>query len=140
LSEFFSGFKQTVLKPGEVIEWIAVDAQDQQGIFTGFDKVARRASTDISVVNCASFFRVSSRIANEVRLALGGATPIPVRLYSLENALQGLLLTTDITDLIDEHLPHLIHPLSDVRGSAAYRRVLARQLVLTQWLNAGALA
>ncbi len=139
LPEFFTGFKQTCLQENESIEWIQLPPETASA-FIHFDKVSRRGTTDIATVNCAGCWQVEQhRIAN-VRLAIGGASPMPVRLQALEDALRGQPLNALLPvatspllhALLDQHLQGSLSPITDLRGSAHYRRLLARQLVLAQ--------
>ena len=131
MAEFFLGFRKTQLKPGEVIRWIAIPLQHAQD-WVLFEKVSRRKNTDIAAVNCTGRWRIVSDTIESVALVLGGATVIPLRLAALEASLMGKSLHEDLTPcLVDIELP--ITPLSDHRGSADYRRALARQLLLSQW-------
>lgn len=132
--DLVTGFKQTCLQPDEIIQWIAIPREVETGVLQ-FDKVSRRGTTDIAVVNCASFYRVVDGKIIEARIALGGATAVALRLLSLEAALQQQSPSSPIERLIDAYLQPLIAPVSDLRGSERYRRLLARQLILAQWLQ-----
>lgn len=131
IAEFFLGFRKTVLNPGEVIRWISVPAQCTRDTVL-FEKVSRRKTTDIAAVNCTGRWTVGNGKVEAVSLALGGATVTPNRLTALEAKLRGCSLAQTIDDVLsDMVLP--ISPVSDHRGSAEYRRALARQLLLSQW-------
>lgn len=132
IHELFTGFKQTTLQAGEIIEWLLIPLAEPD-TSVQFDKVSRRPHTDIAVVNAASFWRVQDHRVNDVRIAIGGASAMPVRLFALENDLKNMPITTDITTLVEFRLQTAINPISDVRGSAQYRRLLARQLILAHW-------
>lgn len=122
----------TLLAPGERIEWIGVPSARLKDVIH-VDKVSRRPHTDISVASMAGVWTLSDGHVEAVRLALGGCTAVPVRLTALEERLRGCALSDDIGPGIDALVQPAIHPLTDVRGSALYRRRLARQLVLSQW-------
>jgi len=132
IHELFTGFKQTALQAGEIIEWLLIPLMEDHA-HVQFDKVSRRPHTDIAVVNAATYWRVQDETVIDVRIAIGGASPMPVRLFALENDLKNIPITTDITPLVESHLQTAINPISDVRGSAQYRRLLARQLILAHW-------
>ncbi|MEZ5505586.1 MAG: FAD binding domain-containing protein [Gammaproteobacteria bacterium] len=132
IHELFTGFKQTALQAGEIIEWLLIPLAEPD-TSVQFDKVSRRPHTDIAVANAASYWRVRDDRVIEARIAIGGASPMPVRLFALENDLKNLPITSDITTLVKSRLQTAINPISDVRGSAQYRRLLARQLILAHW-------
>lgn len=139
VQDFFTGFKQTALQAGEVIEWIQLPADTNNAIIH-FDKVSRRGTTDIATVNCAGCWHVQQQTIVDVRLAMGGASPMPVRLSALEDALRGSDLEklraedfkSRLPELFQQHLQPSLAPISDLRGSAHYRRLLAQQLILAQ--------
>jgi CO/xanthine dehydrogenase FAD-binding subunit len=60
------------------------------------------------------------------KIAVGACSAVAQRLSVLEAELVGT--RPGAVSISDEHLAHL-SPLDDVRGSAAYRRAAARQLV-----------
>lgn len=139
VQDFFVGFKQTALQAGEIIEWIQLPA-DTNNATIHFDKVSRRGTTDIATVNCAGCWHIQQQTIVDVRLAMGGASPMPVRLSALEDALRGndleKMRTEDfksrLPELFQQHLQPSLAPISDLRGSAHYRRLLAQQLILAQ--------
>jgi len=148
IHDFFTGFKSTVLnnagsinQGAEIVQWIEIPSVSDQA-FVYFDKVSRRVTTDIAVVNCAGCWQLESGRVRQVSLSIGGASPMPVRIKELEVALQGLSVDNsraevEIKQLLGQHLQMHLAPISDVRGSAKYRRLLANQLVLAQWQALG---
>ena len=148
--DFFIGFKQTILKPGEMIQWIQIpftptssyaQMPEMPEMHITFDKVSRRGTTDIAVVNCAARWQLENGIVKRVLLVVGGASPMPVRLPTLENAMVGLCVNDfkngveKISHYLNQYLHEYLSPISDQRGSAHYRRLLANQLVLAQWYS-----
>lgn len=133
LSGLYRGSGATCLLPGEIIEWVELPAAALRA-FVHFDKVSRRGTLDIAAVNAAGAWHIHAGRVARVALAVGGASPMPVRLAALEEALAGCPLGDDIEPLLREHLQPVIEPISDHRGSARYRRRLAQQLLLAQWV------
>ncbi|MCP5207872.1 MAG: FAD binding domain-containing protein [Hahellaceae bacterium] len=132
IGQLFSGFKQTDLSLNEVITWLHVPKSVTRD-YIYFEKVSRRGTTDIAVVNCCGRWQITDNNVSRVALVLGGASPVPVRLTSLENNLLGHSLQESIEELVDTHLDAAISPIDDSRGSKVYRRLLAKQLLLSQW-------
>ncbi|GEM_PF-93540 len=147
INDFFIGFKQTVLKPGEIIQWVEIplsqidSCEGTPKVHVTFDKVSRRGTTDIAVVNCAASWQLENGIVKRALLVVGGASPIPVRLPTIEKAMVGLCINDinnsaeKISHYLNQSLQEYLSPISDQRGSANYRRLLANQLVLAQWHN-----
>ncbi len=92
-----------------------------------FYKVSRRREMDISTV--ASCFRIeldSERRIKLARLAYGGVAPTPLRAKPAEAALLGKIWNAETVQNV---LPLLkFSPISDVRGSAEFRRSLVIEL------------
>ena len=89
VSDFILGPGQTVLKPGEIITSVSLDAVGGYG--GSFQKVGQRRSLAISVACCAVLVKAGStgRFFDDVRLALGGVGPRPMRLNAVESSLRG---------------------------------------------------
>ncbi len=61
-----------------------------------------------------------------MRVALGGAGPVPVRAVSVEAALEGAEPSPEALHDAAERVVDDIEPIGDHRGSAAYKRKMAR--------------
>ena len=61
----------------------------------------------------------------QLRLALSGASPRPMRLRSVEQSLRGQAFTPARIDKIEADVAVEVEPLTDFRASAAYRRAMA---------------
>lgn len=99
-----------------------------------------RSPMDKPIVGAAAFIHVDEGLATEVRLAVGGLAPLPVRLTKAEVLLRGQLLDeTRIKAALDAALDGM-ESLSDYRGSSEYRlamaRVLGRRALLEAWQKA----
>lgn len=135
IDRFFQGYRQTALKPGEFITAISFDVPSMKESLKLY-KVSSRKDLDISAVNAA--FRVqwedrSARKIRQVRLAMGGVAAMPLRLYKTEGLLKGQVLTEDLITRAAEVLATEMTPLSDLRGSSAYRRVVVENLFRKFW-------
>ena len=89
VSDFILGPGRTVLQPGEIIASVSLDALAGYG--GSFQKVGRRRSLVISIACCAALVKTDStgRVFDDVRLALGGVGPRPIRLKAVESRLRG---------------------------------------------------
>ena len=89
VSDFILGPGQTVLQAGEIITSISLDALAGYG--GSFQKVGQRRSLVISVACCAALVKadITGRYFDDVRLALGGVGPRPIRLNAVESLLRG---------------------------------------------------
>jgi len=129
IEEFFIGYRKTVLRPDELIEEIYFDE------LTGNDaaaylKLGLREANAISIVDVAVTLR-SKRIDSytEVKIALGAVAPTIVRAHSCEQALVGKRLTEKTLQEAARLASQDVSPITDIRGSAEYRRRVVSSLV-----------
>jgi xanthine dehydrogenase small subunit len=118
LHEFFRAYRETVLRPGEIIRSVRIPRPLPERI--AFYKVAKRRLDDISTVAAAFSTRNGS-----TRLAFGGVGPVPLRATGAEEL---LARTGDVERTADE-LARTLRPISDQRGSAGYRLAMAQNLL-----------
>jgi xanthine dehydrogenase small subunit len=131
LREFFLGYKTLDLGPGELIESIRI--RRRAGRLFNFEKVSKRTHLDIASVNTAAALRVENGIITEAGLAAGGVAPIPLALVETEALLIGQRPDAETAWDAARCAATEASPIDDVRGSAAYKRLLLRQLVLAHF-------
>jgi carbon-monoxide dehydrogenase medium subunit len=126
-SEFFTGFFSTALEPDEVLTGIRIPRLPTH---TGcaFEEVARRHG-DFAMVGAAAVVRVEDGRISEARVALTGVSDVPVRAPDAEAVLVGSPPTDDALSEAAEQTAKTLSPPSDLHGSSAYRRQLARVLI-----------
>jgi len=129
LNEFFTGYRETVLKDGELM----VSIEIPRGIKgeTSFSKVSKRREMDISTVACAARLTINGHgVIKEARLAYGGIAATPARAKNTENALLGRTIDEAKNPDLLGILENEFSPMSDQRGSSTYRQLLIRDLFL----------
>ncbi len=132
LEDFFLGYKKLDLRPAELVEWVRL-RPGESGLLFNFEKVSKRTHLDIATVNTAISFRLEGgRLAN-VRLSAGGVAPIPMQLGRTMAILEGQEPTLTTALAAAETARSEVSPISDVRGSAEYKRLLLGQLVLAHF-------
>jgi xanthine dehydrogenase small subunit len=128
LEDFFLGYRKTALEPGEFVEKVEVPLAARDGQFRVY-KIAKRFDQDISAVLGAFRVRIAEGVVREVRIAFGGMAAIPKRAVNCEAALIGrpweAATVAEAADALDRDFT----PLSDMRASADYRRLVARNLL-----------
>ncbi|MBN1241409.1 MAG: FAD binding domain-containing protein [Spirochaetales bacterium] len=125
LAEFFLGYKKTVLDGDAIIETILLPAAPRA---FSFEKAARRERLDIAAVNTALSLAVDSGGAMRgVIVSAGGVGPVPLLLGTAAAALEGRKPSAPAFREAMEAARAEVAPISDVRGSAEFRkRVLGR--------------
>jgi xanthine dehydrogenase small subunit len=99
-------------------------------MFTRFYKVAKRRMDDISTVAAAFSADVdgSGRVTRP-RFAFGGVAKVPLRVYAAEESMLGERWNETSVERVQTVLESTLHPIGDHRGSAEYRREVAKSLV-----------
>jgi xanthine dehydrogenase small subunit len=117
LEDFYTGYRKTVLRPGECIRSIRVPKLKPGARFAAY-KISKRFDQDISAV-CAAF-HVDGTTA---RFAFGGMAAMPARARHAEDAFSENL------EKACAALAEDFRPLSDHRASAWYRLTVAQNLL-----------
>ncbi|HEY8131966.1 MAG TPA: FAD binding domain-containing protein, partial [Thermoanaerobaculia bacterium] len=132
INSFYLGYKQFDLHAEEIITRVFVPiVKDTLKLY----KVSRRRDLDISAFTAAIRLRVNGHI-EEARIAYGGVAPTVVRLPKTESFLTGKAPTLDVFERAGELARSEVKPISDVRGSAAYRSQLAENILCKFWHEA----
>ena len=127
LKEFYKGYKIYDLKEGELIKNIIFKLPTENSHFN-FEKVSKRTHLDIASVNSACNLTVENNIITEAYVSIGGVAAIPKYLNETSKFLNGKILSLQLVKDASDILQNEISPISDVRGSSEYKRLLARQL------------
>ena len=97
--------------------------------------MSKRAWLDIATVNAACKFEVENDHFARAIMALGGVSATPLYLKEASAFLRSkpVIMETVIDSLIVAQSE--FKPIGDVRGSAQYKRLLARQLLLANFVK-----
>jgi xanthine dehydrogenase small subunit len=128
VDNFFTGYRETVLEPNELIS--AVEIPKPLPSMLRFYKIAKRRMDDISTVAAALAldFDAQGRVRT-ARFGFGGVAATPVRATGAEDAVSGRTWNLDAVERAQVGLEKQIRPLSDHRGSAAYRLEVSKSLL-----------
>ncbi len=126
LSGFITGPRKTDLRAGEIVTALCLPHRD--GARSAFGKLGSRTYLVISIVSAAVILWTEGRIVTGARVAVGAASPVPMRLPDVEAALVGRALSDLPGAVLADHLAALT-PIDDVRATAAYRREAALVMI-----------
>jgi len=133
ISAFFVGYRQTAMKPDEILLEVVVDAgKPVKGTTRKREwfKVSNRREMDISTVSAAFNIETDKKnIVTKARLAFGGVGPTPARALKTESFLLGKIWSTETVEAACAVLSKEFKPISDARGSADYRAALIVSLL-----------
>jgi xanthine dehydrogenase small subunit len=128
LSEFFSGYRQTALSRGEILQSIRIPKPFPELI--RFYKVAKRRMDDISSVAAGiAMSRDTTGRIRTARIGLGGVAATPWRPREAEDRLTGTQFDDADLSAAQASLRQTLMPIGDHRASAAYRLAMAQNLL-----------
>jgi CO/xanthine dehydrogenase FAD-binding subunit len=123
VEEFFTAPGETVLQPNEILVEVRFDVPPTERVFR-FDKAGTRPAMECSVVTVGLAFTPRRDRFTAVRVAFGSLAPTPLRGRKTEAALEGQRLVPEVVERAVAAAENEVSPISDVRGSACYRRGL----------------
>ncbi len=126
LRKFYTGYKQMIMRPDEKITHISF-LLPEKAVFN-FEKVSKRQHLDIASVNTAMLLQLEDDIIREVHLSAGGVFAWPFYAEKTVDFMNGKRLTPELVSEAVEILSSEIAPISDIRGSKNYKRLLLQQL------------
>ncbi len=127
IARFFTGFYETALEPGEIVTGVRVPACPA-GAVGGYVKFCSRSAEDKPLVGVAALLALDRETGRcrEARIALGGAAPTAMRAGHAEMSLRGGALSDGTIRAAAEAAAVEADPLSDLMGTADYRREMVR--------------
>ena len=136
LKDFYRGYKDLDLWQNEVVRWVCFPLPKKTSI-ENFEKVSRRTYLDIASVNSAIQLEAEGEepVLRNVSLAAGGVAPIPLYLKETSALLENQPLTVGLVEKAGDSAREEVTPISDVRGSAEYKRKLLRRLVFAHFVT-----
>jgi CO/xanthine dehydrogenase FAD-binding subunit len=125
-SSFFESAMATALAPNECLTEIRFPLWRKQKTGYGFHEVSIRDS-DFALAAAAVQLTLDDKGAcTRLHIAIGGASPAPMRLGEVESALLGTNLEDRTLHAETARLATLVDPQGDIHADASYRRRVAR--------------
>lgn len=164
LEDFYTGYRQTVLAPDEVVGWIKVPRPGGphpdplppagegangpapsprlrgEGGGEGMEllrayKISKRYDDDISAVCLVIAARLRDGMVDHIGIGAGGVAATPVRAVQTEAVLRGAPWTLETAQRATAALRAEFQPISDMRASSAYRSEVLGNLMQRFWLE-----
>lgn len=131
LEGFVTGVRKTGLLDNELLTQIVLPIKKGNSCFY---KAGTRNAMAISVVNGALYVEVSDKgIIERAAAAFGSVAPVVVRTPKVEAQLKGMaahdVFRDDFMDELKNILAEEITPISDLRGTDAYRQMVAGNIL-----------
>ena len=125
---FFRDYYESALAPGEIVTGVTVSVPPA-GSGTSFVKFLPRTADDYATVAVAAVVTRDGDRCREARVALGSVGVTPLRGSAAEAMLAGERVSERLLEAAGEAVKAGVDPLSDHRGSAAYKREMAAVMV-----------
>lgn len=144
LSEFFLDYRKTAMQAGELVHKISFKIPSSHSTLR-FYKNANRKDLDISAVNLAikvDWKDKKKGVIEKAVIAAGGVAATTLRLNQTESKLAGQTIGPQLLEQICNDVQLEFTPLSDLRASADYRRLVIENLLRRSFyeMNGEALA
>ena len=134
LEQLYTGYRQNVMAPDEVLAWIKVPlpvASELSRIY----KISKRFEDDISAVCLGLQLHLEDGVVRQASIGVGGVAATPVRALRTQAALRGQPWSQATVHGAMATLRSEFAPISDMRASAAYRTEVLGNLLQRFWLE-----
>ncbi|MFI5265907.1 MAG: FAD binding domain-containing protein [Chloroflexota bacterium] len=129
LTEFFKDFYETALEPDEVLTEVIVPEASKAAKQTYIKYVTRSSEDRPCIGACAWVDLDQGGTCRELRVTLGAVAGTPQEFAEAEGWARSQQLGPNLIRQIADHYAEHIDPLSDMRGSAWYRKQMAAVFV-----------
>jgi len=125
IAEFWTGPGQTTLAGAELITGLMIPRGSSASAYA---RMTYRAWMDLAVVGVAARLDLNGDMCTGAAIALGGAAPTPILVPSASEVLVGSRVETGAIADAADRVAAAARPITDVRGSAEFRRNVIRPL------------
>ena len=136
MDKFFKGYKDLDLGENEIVYEIKIPLTGS-GYKLNFEKVSQRKYLDIASCNTAILMRMENNIITDCRISAGGVYPYPLYLDKVSEFLKGKMVNEESILEAEDILNSSISPISDIRGSEQYKRLLLKNLLIAHMDSIG---
>jgi carbon-monoxide dehydrogenase medium subunit len=139
LADLFAGPGRTTLEPGELLTAVRLRVPTSAA-GSCYLRQTVRWSMDLAGVGVAASMEVDGAAVVQARVALGAVAPVPLSVPEAAEAVVGSALSPRTALEAGTRAAAACSPISDVRGSADYRRavvsILVQRALRIAWLRA----
>lgn len=134
LEAFYLDYMKNAMQPDEIVAALRIPLPQPERLFRAY-KVAKRFDQDISGVCAAFAFTLNGQVVQDAHIAFGGMAATARRAPACEAALNGQVWNEASLERALQMLAQDYTPLTDLRGSGAYRMKTAQNLLRRFWLE-----
>ena len=134
MEDFYLAYQRTALAAGEYVAAVRVPLPAAGQAFHIY-KISKRFDQDISAICAGIALTLKAGVVQSARIAFGGMAATPMRARHTELALTGKPWDAAAVASARVALEEDFKPISDMRASATYRRVVAGNLLTRYFLE-----
>ena len=127
IKDFFKAYRKTALKNKEFIKEIRIPILKSH-IFKCY-KISKRIDDDISSLFVAYLMKLKNNIILDINIAYGGMDSIPNFAFKTQKYLIGKDFNLKNIDKSKQMIEKDFTPLTDVRASSTYRKLVSKNLM-----------
>ena len=127
IKDFFKAYRKTALKNNEFIKEIRIPILKSH-IFKCY-KISKRIDDDISSLFVAYLMKLKNNIIIDINIAYGGMDSIPNFAFKTQKYLIGKEFNLKNIDKSKQMIEKDFTPLTDVRASSTYRKLVSKNLM-----------
>lgn len=130
LEKLFIGPGETIIRPSEILTELLIKTPTP-GTYSGYIKFGLRKALEIAIVSVTSVITLDqgSGQCKRARIVLGAVAPTLICCPETEGVLVGKKITKELAAQAATLAAQSCRPISDIRGSAEYRREIVKVLV-----------
>ncbi|MCP4437710.1 MAG: (2Fe-2S)-binding protein, partial [Aureispira sp.] len=136
LNQFYKGYKVLDKKDTEYIQELNFELPKSDTFYFNFEKVSKRTYLDIASTGSAMSLQcdANGKIL-KAGASAGGVAPVPFYLQKTVDFLEGKTVSVEVLSEALDIAQTEVAPISDVRGTAEYKKLLLRQLMLGHFIK-----
>jgi carbon-monoxide dehydrogenase medium subunit len=126
---FFLAPRRVALNPGEIMTEIRIPISPPS-VGMRYERFSLRRATALAVVGVAALLRMEGARIVDARIVLGAVAPVPMLAARAMELLAGQAAGEDLFERAAKAAAEEARPITDLRGSAEFRREIVRTLTL----------
>jgi len=128
LEDFFLGPGETILGDEKLMKSILIP-KPKNGFRIVYRRHTLREAMDIAIISAAVGLLFNGGRIDSSRIVIGAVAPVPLRVTSAEDILDGTDGNEDIIERAAEESSMKASPITDVRGTLEYRRAMIKVFI-----------
>ena len=124
LKDFYRGMYETAMEPGEILVEVRVPHLDSAAR-TAYSRFSSLSANDWPCIGVAALLSLDGDLVQDLRLGLSGVAEAPLLASGLDRC-QGENCSDELWDSVCDVVDEQLSPVSDLRGSADYKREMTR--------------